>query len=422
MRALLVLSAVLLWQSVDAFEAAFLPEEARVRDAIDARPDVQAAITRQQESQARGEALVRGDYGFELTVMPLARHDTTMNSTWGEVEAMLTRRFRLPAKSRLDRTLATLGEETAGLALADARHLAARILLRRWMDWLRAAGEVALAERQRNLTREEHAAIRRRVALGDLATLDGERADAALAQAEASLARATHAREQARVALAHEFPGLGLPATVPRVPPPGFALPPPDEVVAGILAHSHEIGIARALAERQTVVAQRLDADRTPDPSLGLRMLDESQGAQKSLSLVVTIPFAAPSLGPRVTAERHAAAALAADADSLVRDRTVEARQLAEGLPLLDAAWRASSAAAKTADSALARMTRAWALGEAGFSDMALARRAAFEADASELAARLEVHAALLQIEIDTHRLWVVEPHHGDAETPGSLE
>ena len=209
---------------------------------------------------------------------------------------------------------------------------------------------------------------------------------------------------------------------MPPAPAPGFTLPPPDDVVAGILAHSHEIGIARALAERQTLVAQRLDADRTPDPSLGLRMLDESQGAQKSLSLVVTIPFAAPSLGPRVTAERYAAAALAADSDSLVRDRTVEARQLAEGLPLLNAAWRASADAARAADSALARMTRAWALGEAGLSDLALARRAAFEANAGELAASLEVHAALLQIEIDTHRLWVVEPHHGDAETTGTLE
>lgn len=421
MRALL-LASLFLCQSVYAIETGFLPEETRVRAAIDARPDVQAALNRQLESRARGDALMRGDYGFELTVMPLARHDTTMNSTWGEVEAMLTRRFRLPAKARLDRTLAALGEETAGLALADARHLAARILLRRWMDWLRAAGEVALAERQRNLTREENAAIRRRVDLGDLATLDGERAEAALAQTEASLARAMHAREQARLALAHEFPGLGLPATVPRIPAPGFRLPPPDDVVAGILAHSHEIGIARALAERQTLVAQRLDADRTPDPSLGLRMLDESQGAQKSLSLVVTIPFAAPSLGPRVTAERHAAAALAADADSLVRDRTVEARQLAEGLPLLDAAWRASDDAARSADSALARMTRAWALGEAGFSDLALARRAAFEANADALAASLEVHAARLQIEIDTHRLWVIEAHPAEGEPAGTLE
>ena len=421
MRALMFVSLCLV-RAAFATENAFLPEEALVRDAIDARPDVQAAMTRQQESQARGEALMRGDYGFELTVMPLARHDTTMNSTWGEVEAMLTRRFRLPAKARLDRTLAAVGEETAGLALADARHLAARVLLRRWMDWLRAAGEVSLAVRQRNLVREERTAIRRRVQLGDLATLDGERADAALAQAEASLARATHAREQARVALAHEFPGLALPAAVPHVPSPGFALPQPDEVVAGILAHSHEIGIARAIAERQTLVAQRLDADRTPDPSLGLRMLDESQGAQKSLSLVVMIPFAAPSLGPKVTAERHAAAALTADADSLVRDRTVEARQLAEGLPLLDAAWRASADAATSAKSALDRMTRAWALGEASFSDLALARRSAFEAEGSELAARLEVHAALLQIEIDTHRLWVIEPDHGDAEGLGSLE
>jgi cobalt-zinc-cadmium efflux system outer membrane protein len=400
----------------------FLPDPAQVRVAIDARPEVMAAHTRREESAARGEALSRGDYGYELTVMPLTRHDTTLNSTWAEVEAMLTRRFRLPAKVRLDRSLGALGEESAALALADARHLAARVLLRRWMDWLRAAGAVVLAERQRNLTAQERAAVRKRVTLGDLAELDGERADAALAQTEVDLARATHAREQARVALAHEFPALGLPAEVPQVPPPPNALPSADDVVAEILTHSHEIGIARTVAARQSMLAQRLEADRIPDPSLGLRMLDESQGSQKSLSLVVMIPFAAPSLAPRVTAERREAEALVEDTNTLIRDRTVEARQLAEGLPLLAVAWRASATSAAAAASALARMNRAWALGEAGFSDLALARRAAFEADAAELGARLDMHAALLQVDIDTHTLWVTEPHGSDLSEGPPLE
>lgn len=53
---------------------------------------------------------------------------------------------------------------------------------------------------------------------------------------------------------------------------------------------------------------------------------------------------------------------------------------------------------------------------------MALARRAAYEADAAELGARLDMHAALLQVDIDTHTLWVTEPHHGDLSEGSPLE
>ena len=59
MRALL-LASLFLCQSVYAIETGFLPEETRVRAAIDARPDVQAALNRQLESRARGDALLRG--------------------------------------------------------------------------------------------------------------------------------------------------------------------------------------------------------------------------------------------------------------------------------------------------------------------------------------------------------------------------
>lgn len=398
--------AMMLCVATHAGAAGFLPPEQSVVQALEELPDIAAAKARVDEAQARGEALARGDYGVELTVMPLARHEM-QGTTYAEVEAMVTRSFRLPRKRRIDGALGVLGEEASTLALADARHMAARMLLERWFDWLETAGKVALAERQWALTEDERRKVERRLSTGDLAQIDLERAQAAEAQAAARTIEARQARERARAAMAETFPALGLPAAVPEIPDPVTDFAAAAQIVQDIMEHSHEVAIARKLAERQSLAAARADANRLPDPSLGLRMLDEAQGEQKSLSLVVTISFAAPSVDPTARAEQHLASAMTADAAALERQVMSEARQLAESLPLLVQSWESAHRARVVTEAALARVSKAWTLGEAGFADLALARHQAYETEEAELAARLALHESALRVEIDTHRLWL---------------
>ncbi len=401
-----LVATMMLCIAAHADPTGFLPPEQSIEQALEELPDIAAARARVEEAQARGEALARGDYGFELTVMPLARHEM-QGTTYAEVEAMVTRSFRLPRKRRIDRALGALGEEASTLALADVRHMAARLLLERWFDWLETAGKVALTERQWALTEDERKKVEKRLGTGDLAQLDLERAQAAEAQAAARTIEARQARERARAAMAETFPALGLPAAMPEIPDPVTDFAATTQMIQDIMQHSHEVAIARKLAERQSLAAARADANRLPDPSLGLRMLDEAQGEQKSLSLVVTIPFAAPSVDPTARAEQHLASAMTADAAAIERQVMTEARQLAESLPLLVQSWESARRARVVTEAALTRVSKAWTLGEAGFADLALARHQAYDTEAAELAARLALHKSALRVEIDTHRLWL---------------
>lgn len=392
----------------------FIPAPDLALAAIDALPRVRAAQARGNEASARGEALMRGPYGFDLTVMPTARHERG-GATYDEWEAQLTHQLRLPRKVALDRELGEVGVDASTLGLADARHAGARDLLALWFGWLRAAGAVELAASQLDLVRSESEAVTRRVAAGDAAALDADRAAAALAQAEGALARAEAERVRAEVALAARFPDLPLPARSPDVPRPDDATEDTDAaraIVDGIVDANHEIGLADALARRQGLAAARADAERWPDPSLGVRVLEETNGAARGVGLVINIPFAGGGARATAEAEQDLAAAMAEEA-AAVRDAVRgEARQLATGIPRQWRAWQATERARRAAEAALARMQRAWELGEAGLADLALARRTAQDAQALEWQARLDVHEARLRVEVDSHRLWARHDDH----------
>jgi cobalt-zinc-cadmium efflux system outer membrane protein len=390
---------------VRADEVAFLPDPAAAIAAIDALPEVQAARARHEAALARGEALARGNHGLELALMPTARHETR-GTTYSEWEASLSRKLRLPRKAHLDVALGSAESETSALGIEDARHAGARMLLDSWLTWVRAAALTRLAERQLEVASDELMSARRRERAGDLAVLDRERADAAAAQARASVARARYEREQARVALAERFSAVTLPPQVPTIPPPPELTATREEMVSGILAQSHEVEIARKRAEQQALAAERADAERLPDPTLGVRVLDEARGREQAVGLVLTIPFAPGGAGATAQAERHLASALAADAASVQAAAQTEARQLADALQIQIDAWQAAVEAADATTAALSRVTRAWELGEVGFTELALAQRSAYDARAAELVARLDAHSTRLRIEVDSHRLW----------------
>lgn len=389
---------------------AFLPANDLARDAIDALPTVQAAQAREREAGARGDALRSSPYGYELTIMPLARHERQVG-TYGEVETMLMRRLRLPGKARLDEALAGAGDELARYALGDARHEGARQLLEAWMNWVRTANLATLAEQQRALLAEEQRAVARRVELGELPVLDERRAAAALAQAEVAVERARLEREQARLALNTDFPALPLPPAPPVVPAPALSAPAED-VVERIVEYNHELLMARARTDRQRFAAARADAERRPDPSIGLRVLGEGDGTQQAVGVVVSIPFAAGGQRSTVRAERALGDAIETEALGVARRVRLEAERLVQALPGQLAAWSAAARMVGAADDTLARLDKAWRLGAVDLDELLRARRQAYEAQLNELGLRLDVQALAARIDIDSHRRWAADEAH----------
>lgn len=404
--------ALLVWLAcVSAQASDFLPDPDAALAAIDALPTVQAAEARSSEADARGEAYRRSPYGFEVGVAPTVRHENR-GTSYGEWEATVSHRLRLPRKAAIDQQLGAVGVEAASLGLADARHAGARALLDRWFEWLRSGGALALARQQRELARLERDSVAKRVTAGDLATLDAERADALLAEAEAAHARAEFDHVRDRTALAEQFPSLAMSA-LPEVPAPAVDGDAEEQAIVNALVDdNHEIALAEAQARRQGLAAARADAERHPDPSVGLRVIDEARGNEQAVALTLLIPFAGGAAAPTQQAEQHAAAAWAADAVAVRDSVRREARVLASGMRASMASWQAADRARIANDAALARVEKARVLGEASFADLALARRMAEQARAAEWQARVAVHEARMRIEVDAHRLWSRHDDH----------
>ena len=61
--------------------------------------------------------------------------------------------------------------------------------------------------------------------------------------------------------------------------------------IAAILEHNHELGVARAESARARIGASRADAERRPDPSIGVRMARERDGEERLLGVTLAIPL-----------------------------------------------------------------------------------------------------------------------------------
>lgn len=387
------------------FAADLLPTADAARAAISALPTVMAAAARVDSSRARAESLQHGPYEFQLSAGPGMRHER-MGRTYDEWQAGVSRTWRLPRKAKLDAAIGAGDIATAEFAMEDARHAGARDLATTWFAWLRGSTAVALTNTQLETMEALRRVTARRVALGDAARLDLERADAVVAQLESTREARVLAREEARIALAEQFPRIPVPNTAPEIPTPDAL--PDDEVTLAqtIVTRSHEIALARALASQHRLAAARSDANRTPDPTLGLQLADEMDHDEQTVSLVFSIPLA--GRGRDANARADAAAASAAEAEAAGVQRSVEtaARQLARTVSRRHRAWRAAAHALAATRAAAGRVERAWQLGEIGFGELSLTRRELQEAEHTELTARLAAHEALVRLEIDRHQLW----------------
>ncbi len=382
-----------------------LPDEALVLRALLEQPEVRAAAARTQAAGADARALAAGPHEWALMAAPTARR-TDAGANWTEWEVQLGRSLRLPGKARLDRRIGAQGERLAELARDEAVHSAARTLAAAWIDWLRAGAAAGVAQQQTDLLREERDSVARRVALGDAAQRDLELIEAEQARAEADRLAAQAALQAAARDWTMRYPGIPLPVRLPAVPEPGEL----DESEAvwrdRIVTRSHDIGFADTLAQQQADVAERARAERRPDPAVALRLLDEQDGNERAMGLVLNLPL--PGRHRAALADRAAAQALAVEveADGVRQRIEREAAATVAEVELRRQQWQAQHAAAQAQEAATARTRRAWELGEVGVSDHLQARRAAHQSALAETRARVDALDALLRLRIDAHALW----------------
>lgn len=402
--------------SVSSYPGELPPPEQAIA-AIHQAPEVLGALATIDAEAARRSSLEAGPYEWAVRLGGVQRRVDATDSAaqrYREWSAALERPLRMPGKASLDAAIGAQGVAQAKVGHADAMHETARNLLAAWFNWLRESDTARQWQRQSESLQRQREATARRVALGDGARLELMQAEAAAAQAQAALEQARRRAAVAAAELRSRFPAITLPAT-----PPAAAQPQPlagdiGEWREHLLKENHELRLARAGTQQARLLANRSDAERTPDPTVGMHVGSDRGGEERVTGLTLSIPL--PGGARAANAQREGALASVAaqrEAATLAKVNAEISGALA-AVETAYAGWQSSEDAAQRLEQAAALMARARTLGEAALGDVLLAQRQANEARLAANATRLEALEARYRLLLDTHQLWAYADEDDD--------
>lgn len=391
-----------------------LPPEAAANAALEAHPAVLAAQARVASALAEGRRLKAGEHEYLARAGYTRRREGGNSGAIGDTndwEMAIERGLRLPGKARLDTEMGTTLADEAEERVGDARHEAARDLIATWYAALRGQREAQAWREQAALLRQQREVVEKRIKAGDAAVMERSQAEAAQRQAEAEMRRAETAASEAVAGLAARFPGLPTPTPKPGALPAlaGSA----SEWVGVALEHNHELAILQKENERMRILARRLQADLTPDPTLGVHYFRERSGQDNLLGVSLTLPLPGEGRRARVDVANEEARALAqqeAGAKARIEGEiSVIHARLQGTLNRLEAQEEMARQLERYADLAW----RAYQLGETPLWEALNARKGARDARREAMLSRLDVHEAAARLLLDSHRLWPMrEDHH----------
>lgn len=413
-------------------EAASLPPDAAVAEALQRSPAWRAALQRHQAEQARGAAVVANPNDWTPSAswgQRRARADAAMASPAGadartrEWALGLSRGVRLPAKAEAASAAGQGQQARATAQLAMAWHE----LVRTWLDdavgVLQAARQEQLLAAQLRLWEQQHQAARRRHALGDAARQELVLLDAGRAQAQALWLQAQQRAQAAQGVWRSRYPGLAFPqpgapstaaallqggaAAMPDVAQPARAI---EATEAAWLDAHPQWRLAQLEADAAEAQARLAEAERQPDPTVGVQLGRERSGAERIVGVSVSWPLGSAARSLQSQAQW-------ADAQA-ARAREIDVRrELQRSLAQWRAEWRSSQQVWVAAEQAQAQMRdaaqavrRGYELGEGSLSEVLLLQRQWLDQQQTAANAESEALRARWRWELETGARWVWTP------------
>ncbi len=383
----------------------FLPPAEIADRVLSNHPEVVAAKARAIGSYAEARRLAEGPYEWTLSGSYLQRSVSGVGE-FGEYDLGVTRGLRLPGKSDIDSRIGQHGVSAAENAAEDARHQAALQLMSAWLEWLSAREIDAINDEQLASFERELDAVERRLLIDDAAAIDVDMARAALAETRSASARSRGQVARTLARLTAWFPDLPLPASPGLITSP--QLPPDlDRLRQAVVENSHEIGYVEDLALKARAIADQAQADRTPDPQLGLRVFSERDGDETGFGVTFSIPIGG---GAReaIAHEQQAAA-------SATRQMAIRVRREIADIAASDAiqatseyeAWQSAQLGLDESTHIVQRLRDGYAIGASSLIDLLTAERRYLSARMLEQEARTRAYFAILKLQIDSHEMWL---------------
>ena len=387
-----------------------LPAPAQVGHALNDYLPVKNAISTLKMEHANQKKWNSGNYEFNLRAGKAQRNLVGTGQNLQEWDVELERPLRLYNKVGIDENIGAASVAKAEFALGDARHEAARLLLKLWFDWQRATAQASLWQQQTDILTQQAAIAEKRVKAGDASRLELNQAQAAAAQSGVSRQQALLRAQLAGNDLTNAFPSILLPDQLTLVTP----VPVEHDLAfwkARILDDNHEIGMAEQQRRMAQLMADRSRADKIPDPTVGLRHSSEFGGTEIVNGIYFSVPL---SFGLRSASAEAVGqqAAIAADQAAFVRRRlegdifTAYTRAVKN----FDS-WQLAYQAAQSMRSNANMSARAYQLGETNLNDNLTAQRNALESSLAESLAQLDANESRYRLLLDAHQLWPLDEH-----------
>jgi outer membrane protein TolC len=407
-----VLFAGLLSMSALSAYAANMPEvvellpASQIRPLLDQDPSVIAARTNLDAARQESQILDRSPHEWNARAST-QRRSVQDGQRYQEWNIGVERTLRLPAKARADRKIGVATVEQAEAEYGEAIHEAAKTFLNLYLDWLTAEQGYLLAKTNREAAQENLAVVDKRVRAGDASRLDQSLSQADLAEQRRSeneagtLANATWGRLSARFpAMKRQNASMPVPSAIKD----DFAF-----WRERILTESDTLKTAQAEYRKALANAERLRADRTPDPTVGVFSASEVGGREKLYGVSISIPI--PGGQRSLQAVRATQLAEVARQGTDLKQRELEA-EIANTVVNARGAyesWQIAESALVSTQENARLMQRAYSLGEADLQALLLARRQATAAAQSALTSKAAALKAYNSLVIDAHLVWGLE-------------
>jgi Outer membrane protein len=187
----------------------------------------------------------------------------------------------------------------------------------------------------------------------------------------------------------------------------------PDYWREEILRHNHELGAARAETRRRQLQASRAEADRLPDPTVGLRYGSERDGNEKIVGLALSIPLPGSARGATAQGVTAQAEMAAHQEGGVLRKVETEAANSYAAAGAAYDTWQKSRTVADKMQANADLMAKAYALGEAGLPEVLMARRQSMEASLGATLAQVDAAESRYRLLLDAHQLWPLDVEEG---------
>lgn len=370
---------------------------------LDRYPAVMAARAGMTVAERQADILHSSPYEWTPRITSQRRNikDGPDHREWN---AGIGRTLRLPNKAAADDRIGEATIQEGQARYGEARHEAARTLLKYWLDWQVAAQAAQLAAQSRKFAEENLVLVEKRVRAGDAAALDAN-----LARAE--LADQRRQENDAQTQLASAWSRLV--AHFPGIPEQPTALPEPPPLLGEtrlwqdhILANSDELKVIEERLRIARAAAERTHADRIPDPTVEVFTASEMGGNERLTGVMLNIPL--PGSARSLRNDKAIAEIDVWREEVALKRRELEGRvagDLAIARGALTSLRMASDNAGAMEENARL-MQRAYTLGEAELQALLLARRQAADAENSALQARAAALHGYYGLLIDAHLVW----------------